>query len=503
MKNFPNSPKNNHYFQTDHLKADLKGRSVRGGAVTMVAQALKFGLSLVSNVVLARLLTPQDYGLIGMATAVIGFVELFKDLGLSMATVQKEQINHEQVSTLFWVNVVLSIATALITAAIAPAIAWFYHEPRLIWITLALTGGFIIGGLGVQHSALLNRQMEYKLLMFNDVFSMTIGILAAIVTACYGSGYWALVIMPLVTGFVNTLGVWIACRWRPGLPVWKSGIGSMLAFGGNMTGFSTINYFARNIDNILIGRYWGTQQLGLYAKAYQLLLLPISQINVPITAVAIPSLSRLQHDPQQFRQYYLKAISIVAFLTMPIITFMSVTSEEIIELLLGSQWRDATLIFRLLSISAFVQPICNTAGWLYISTGRTDRMFKWGIFSSSSIVASFLIGLPHQASGVALCYAIVMLAQALPCMYYATRNTSITVLNVLQAVKPALISSVLASLLVFSIKIAIASSLPMWITIIIYSIVMSLVYIWLMLYVFKMKAFYLSFLHELKKGHSK
>lgn len=501
MKNISSYDKNSQYFRTDHLKADLRNRSVRGGVVTMAAQVFKFGLNLGSNLVLARLLTPQDYGLIGMVTAVTGFVSLFKDLGLSMATVQKEEINHEQVSTLFWVNVALSVFTAVVTVAIAPAIALFYHEPRLIWITLALSVGFIISGLGTQHSALLNRQMQYKVLMLRDVLSMLIGILAAIIAAWYGAGYWALVIMPLITAFVNTAGVWTACGWRPDLPRRRSGVRSMLAFGGHLTGFSTVNYFARNLDNVLIGRYWGAQQLGLYAKAYQLLLLPLNQINAPISAVAVPTLSRLQSDPQQFRHYYLKALSIVAFITMPTITFMIVASEEIIKSLLGSQWRGAVLIFRLLSISALFQPICNTTGWLYISTGRGDRMFKWGLFSSSLIVTSFFVGLPYGASGVALSYAIVMLLQTGPCIYYATLGTSITVLNVLQAVSHALISSTIAGALVYSIKIAIGSSLPMWITAIIYSIVISLVYLILIFYVFGKKAFYLSFINELRKRH--
>ncbi|WP_375513808.1 lipopolysaccharide biosynthesis protein, partial [uncultured Nostoc sp.] len=484
MKNFFFNKKHDDYFNTDHLKADIKGRSVRGGAVTMGAQVFKFSLNLISNVVLARLLTPQDYGLIGMVTAVIGFVSLFKDLGLSMATVQKEEINHQQVSTLFWVNVALSVFTTLVALALAPVIAWFYHEPRLIWITLALLSGFIFSGLSVQHNALLNRQMHYKALMLNDVIAMLFGVIAAIIAALCGLGYWSLVIFPLVSGFVNTIGLWMTCTWRPSAPAWQSGIGSMLAFGGNLTGFSTINYFARNLDNVLIGRFWGAQQLGLYAKAYQLLLLPINQINAPITAVAIPGLSRLQHEPQKFRRYYLKAISMIAFFTMPTITFMIVASEEIIVFLLGSQWRDASTIFRLLSISALVQPICNTTGWLYISRGRSDSMLKWGLLSSSWLVISFFIGLPHQAFGVALSYAIAMLLQAVPCIYFATRGTSITILDVLQVIKETFISSVVASLVVLGIKISIGNSLPLWEIVIIYSVVMTLVYFGLLFYIF-------------------
>ncbi|BAZ06809.1 lipopolysaccharide biosynthesis protein [Calothrix sp. NIES-3974] len=498
MKNLSPQIKHEQYFTTDHLKADLKSRSVRGGAITMLAQILKFSLTLGSNMLLGRLLTPQDYGLVGMVTAVTGFVTLFKDLGLSMATIQKDEINHQQVSTLFWVNLGLSGVTAIISIAIAPLISSFYQEPRLMAITLALAAGFIISGLGIQHSALLNRQMQYRVLMVNDVCSNLLGIICAIVAAWYGWGYWALVIMPLVNATVNTIGVWITCQWRPGLPTRRVGVRSLLVFGGHLTGFSIVNYFARHLDNILIGRYWGAQQLGQYAKAYQLLLLPLNQINVPITNVAIPSLSRLQNEPDKFRDYYLKALSAIAFLTMPITTLMIVVSEELIGTILGSQWGDAIKLFRILSISALFQPICNTTGWLYISRGKSDRMLKWGVFYSSLVVISFLIGLPYQAYGVALSYGIVMLLQVFPCIYFATRGTSITVFDVIKTVREILTACIVAGATVLFLKTIIGVYLPMGIALIIYCCVMTVVYLLFMFYVFNHSSMYLQLLGKFK-----
>ena len=487
------------FFRIDHL-TDLKGRSVRGGAVTMVTQACKFGLSLGSNVLLARLLTPHDYGLIGMVTAVIGLVALFKDMGLSIATVQKAEINHKQVSTLFWVNVAASVAIMLLTMALAPAIAWLYREPRLVGITLVLASAFIFGGLTVQHQALLNRQMRFTALAFIDITSVALGVAAAVVMAWCGFGYWALVSMQVVTAIANAICVWRICGWRPGPPVKDSGVRSLLAFGGNLTGFSFVNYFARNLDNVLIGWCWGAQQLGLYAKAYQLLLLPIQQMNAPIAAVAIPSLSRLQNDPQQFRHYYLKALALLTFFATPVAILLIVLSEEIIELFLGSQWREAGIIFRLLGISALVQPICNTTGWLYLSTGRTDRMFCWGLYASTLIEMSFFIGLPYGGRGVAFCYAIAMLLLTGPCLYYATRGISITMLDLLHAVKHTFLASLLAGVAAFGVKIvAVASSVPVWATATICSLVLTSLYLIIMFYLFNKKAFYLSVLHEFKR----
>ena len=228
----------NNFFDTEYLKTDLKGRSVRGGAVTMAAQGVTFFIRMGSTMVLARLLTPQDFGLIAMVTAVTGFVVMFKDMGLSMATVQKAEINHGQISTLFWINVVLSLGVMLVTAALAPAIAWFYGEPRLTWITLALAGAFVFGGLTVQHQALLRRSMRFGTLALIGIIGMLVGIVAAIIAAWYGAGYWALVIMQLSGAIAGAIAVWVACGWRPSLPVRCSGVREMLAFGGNLTGFN-------------------------------------------------------------------------------------------------------------------------------------------------------------------------------------------------------------------------------------------------------------------------
>ncbi|MGD1918579.1 MAG: lipopolysaccharide biosynthesis protein [Pleurocapsa sp.] len=327
--------KQENYFNTEHLKTDLKQRSVRGGVVTIASQASKFTLKFGSIAILARLLPTEDYGLIGMATVIIGFVEYFKDLGLSAATIQQQKINHQQVSTLFWINLGVSFLIALIVALIAPAIAAFYHEPRLKAITLGLAINFIFGGLTIQHQALLKRQMQFTNLAKIEIVSMLVGVVVAIVAAYSGLGYWSLGLMTLATGIINAMGVWIACRWRPGLPSRGSGVRSLLTYGRNLTSFRLINYFSRNLDNILIGRRWGSQQLALYAQAYRLLLLPIQQINSPIHSVAIPTLSSLQGEPEKHGRYYYKAILLITTLGMPIVAFMFATAHDLILLMLG------------------------------------------------------------------------------------------------------------------------------------------------------------------------
>jgi PST family polysaccharide transporter len=384
---------------------------------------------------LARLLTPKDFGLIAMVTVITGFVSMFKDMGLSMATVQKDEINHNQTSTLFWINVMLSLGIMLITAALAPAIAWFYKEPRLLWITLALTSAFILGGLTVQHQALLRRQMRFGVLAIIEITSLFLGIAAAIVAGLYGATYWALVLMEITTAIVFTAGVWFACRWWPGLPVRRCGVWDMITFGTNLTGFNFLNYFARNLDNVLVGRVCGAGQLGLYSKAYNLLLLPIRQVTGPITAVAIPALSRLQNDPDKYRRYYYRAINTIGFITMPLVAMMAALSEEIIRVVLGEQWLEAGIIFKVLAFAAVFQPVVNTTGWVFISLGQTKRMMFWGLMSVPLFILSFVIGVIWGALGVAICYTICsVLILTIPNLYFAFRYSPISVKGFFKAI---------------------------------------------------------------------
>jgi O-antigen/teichoic acid export membrane protein len=405
-------------FQTDHLKVNLGGRAARGGVVAITSQGLKFIIMLTATSVMARLLTPQDYGLIGMVAVVTGFVSMYKDLGLSAATIQKSEINSEQISTLFWVNVALSLAIVLVTVALAPLIAWFYGEPRLTAITIVTSIGFLISGLTVQHEALLRRQMRYLALATIGVSSVFMGYVVGILMAWRGFSYWALVgsqLALIITGTGLTL---LLCRWVPGLPRRNTGVRSMIKFGGNLTGFTTINYFSRNLDNLLIGRFAGAQQLGLYSRAYQLMLLPLDQINEPITSVAVPSLSRLMDSPDSYRRAYLRMLEKIAMLTMPGVVLMILTSDWIIHVLMGPQWDGAVRIFVILGISALFQPIANTTGWLLISQGRTHHLLKWGLMSGPIIVASFLIGLPWGAVGVAAAYACARVCVVDPLLYW-------------------------------------------------------------------------------------
>lgn len=433
-------------FNTDHLLADLNGRSVRGGATTLAAQATKFAMQMASTAILARLLTPADFGLIAMVTAITGFAALFKDLGLAQATVQRDVITHKQVSTLFWVNVGAGLLIALVVVATAPVISWFYNEPQLLWVTIALASTFVFGGLTTQHTALLRRQMRFHRLAVIDVLSIALGVFAALLLALLGAQYWALVGMTTASSLATTVGVWLASDWTPCRPARRTGVRPMLRFGGHLTLASTANYFVRNADNVIVGACFGSGALGLYSKAYQLLSLPIAQINAPITAVVIPALSRLDCTSNQYSQYYLRAIDAIALPGLLLSTVILGLARPVVEIVLGSEWAEVAILFWCLG-PAILTSVFNVAGgWVFVTSGRADRLSRWSVCTSPLVLAAMLIGSQWGPRGVALsfstCYAVLF-----PFMLrYAYRGTSVRFSSVVRMLAPATIGTVVSGL---------------------------------------------------------
>jgi PST family polysaccharide transporter len=386
--------------------ADIKRSSARGGVVTILAQGAGLVIQLTSTIVLARLLLPSEYGIIAMVAAITAFAGLFRDLGLSASTIQRKQINEKQLSTLYWINVGVGAILTVVTAAMAPLVAWFYNRPELTAVTVALSFGFLIGSFGTQPGALLNRNMEFGRLATANLAGALLTVVVSIALALRGQGYWSLVIGSLGGALVTSVLLNLLSGWRPGLPTRGTGLRATLAYGANITAFDFVSYFHRNLDNILIGRVWGADALGLYSRAYALLMFPIQNVRAPINAVAFPAMSRLQDRPEELRAYYLSTTRLIAFVSMPLTAFLFVTSNPIIRITLGEEWVRAASIFSYLAVAAFIQPAAGLAGSLLLSQGHSRRYFACGFFNTVVLSVAFVAGLPWGPEGVALAYAI-------------------------------------------------------------------------------------------------
>ena len=413
-------------LSTDHLQADLKGRSVRGGFLTITSQGTQFVISSISTVVLARLLTPADFGLVAMVVAVTGLGQAFADLGLSEATIQSERINQNQVSALFWINVSIGLGLTILTASLAPILAWFYKEPPVREITLVLSLTFLICGLRVQHEALLRRQMRFSALAVRDIVSLVLGVFIAITLALRGAGYWALVAQPLITNFSQVVLSWVLVKWIPGLPRRDPKVRSMVTFGGNVAASYLIFTVNRSADNALVGWYWGASPLGLYSRAYNLLMLPVRQLSAPAGSVVIPAFSRIQNDPERFARYYLRVTNLIIWIAAPVFGFLFVAAEPVIVLVLGSQWRAASPVFQILAVSALGQLLVDSTVWLFVSRGLSGRLLKLFLIICPIIVGSYAIGLPFGIKGVALSGSLVLLAILPWILNFAFHGTTLT-----------------------------------------------------------------------------
>ena len=275
---------NEKYLATDHLRTNIRQRTVSSGFVTLASQGAKFALSIGSAVILARLLTPHDFGLLAMVTTIMGLLRIFKDAGLSSATVQRDGITHAQVSNLFWINVAVGGLLALLMGAAAPAIAWFYREPNLIGITIWLSVTFLISGSTVQHQALLQRQMRFKAIAVIEVGSITAGLIAGVWMALAGCGYWSLVGMNLATESAGLALTWLASRWRPQWPRWQSGTRPLLSFGISMTASGALYAITRNVDSMLVGWRYGANGVGLYSRALSSANATVGPTFIPLSA---------------------------------------------------------------------------------------------------------------------------------------------------------------------------------------------------------------------------
>jgi PST family polysaccharide transporter len=400
---------------------------------------------MISAAVLGRLLSPHDYGIVGMVTSVTAIFAVLQYMGLSTATVQASHLTVRQANTLLCVNTALGAALTAATVALAGSLAVFYRDEAVRLVALAIAPSFLIGAAGVQPLAMLQRHMQFRRIASIEVSSSVLSFLVAAGLAAAGHGYWALVIASLFATSYTTAVAFLAASWRFARPASLQDARSLLRFGTHLTAFNIANYFARHLDNVLVGRVWGAAQLGAYSRAYQLLLLPMEQINGPITAVALPVLSRTLHDPGAYRASFTRLVGLVGTLTMPLIVWLIVAADPLVMLVLGPAWNESARIFQVLGIAAFFQPVVRTSGWLFLSQSRTREMFRWGTLNAVIALLAFLVGLPWEAIGVATAYATIDLFIRSPLILWrAGHSGPVSTRDILGAIRPQLKASLVA-----------------------------------------------------------
>ncbi len=433
------------YFEDHRESKDLGRLALRGGIVSVAMQYGNGALQIVAAIVLARLLAPEDFGLVAIVTVLTSFAPLLIDFGLGDATAQRSKITPSQVSSLFWLSSAIGLAIAVVVAACSPLIAWLYREPRLETIALYSAISFMLFGASNQHLALLRRTMQFGTIAKIQISSTLAGTAIAIFLAFCGYGYWALVLRPITSSFCIAIGAWLTCRWRPSFPLFDNEAKSMVRFGLHVVGFSVTYTLARAVDRIGLGLFYRPEEVGYYQNAITLYENSLFSVLGQLHTVGSAALSNLQSNPAALRQKYEAALSALAFFLMPTAAVLSVTAEDVTVMLLGEKWRAAGLLLNIIALRGIFQAIEGSQGWLHLSIGRADRWQNWGIVSLVIQVVALLGGLPFGATGVAVAGVIASALIAVPSISYAGRPIGIGAAVVMRAAGPQLLGAISAA----------------------------------------------------------
>src|ERR1700722_90340 len=429
------------YFEDHEESSDLGRRALRGGIVSVARQYGIGVLQIVAAIVLARLLAPEDFGLVTIVTVLTSFAPLLIDFGLGDATAQRKRITPDQISSLFWLSSGIGLAIPLVLAACSPLIAVIYHEPKLEPIALCTSVIFVLWGLSGQHLALLRRTMQFAAIAKLQLLGTLAGIVVAIGAAMYGYGYWALVLRPIVNALFVVCGSWMVCKWRPGFPVFDSNVKSMIRFGLHVVGFSVTYTVSRSVDRIALGLFYQPAQVGYYQNAMTLFEYSISMTLGQVHTVGSAALSKLQSNPAALRQKFQMALSTLAFYIMPMAAILSVTAKDVTGILLGQKWHAAGVLLRVIALRGIFSVIESAQGWLHLSIVRADRWKNWGFILLGVMTVAAAAGLPFGPIGVAAAGVIASVATALPAVVYAGRPIGIGATVVIRAVGPQLIGA--------------------------------------------------------------
>ena len=413
---------------SDWLLADppirhLRNDAISYGIVTGTAQALKFVINLSTTIVFARLLSPTDFGLVAMVVAVTSFLAMFKDAGLSTATVQKETITHGQITNLFWINVALGVLMMTVAIALAPGVAWFYRDQRVVAIMAVLSTTFVLTASTVQHHALLVRRMRFGVVASIEIASLIGGFGAGLFLALRGLTYWALVAMHVSTAAIALPLTWYASHWRPSLPRPRSGARPLLRFGAHITAADVIIRLTRGSDMVLVGRVYGPDALGLYSRGSALLMRPLEQMLTPLGAVLVPVLSRLQADPKKYRRTFLRAYDVLAVSSFISTALLFALAHPIVLLVLGPNWERAAGLFAGFTLAGLYIPLAFAVSWLFISQGRGGDWLQANMALGLVSIVAYATGLPFGPAGMVAAIAVSGLLLRLPLLFHLGGRT--------------------------------------------------------------------------------
>lgn len=385
--------------------------TIKGLKWSTISQVFRQVLQYISTLILVGILAPDEFGLMAMAVVLINFLEIFKDFGTGSAMIQIQNPSHELKSTVYWFNVLVGAVITTIIFLSAPIVSEIYNAPKLEQVLQVLSFVFFITGFSILQKSLLEKELIFQNLSIIELIASFFSFIIVLVLAFNGYGVWSLVFQVLASALVSSILLIIYSKWKPGIYFRIKELSKIKRFSLNLVGFNFINFFSRNGDYFLIGKFLGEKELGHYYLAYKIMLYPLQNITYVVTRVFFPSLSKIQNDNSKFQKVYKQITSTIAIITFPLMTGLALISFDFASVFFGSKW-DISLIAWLIIILAPVgalQSVYSTSGNIYMAKGKTDWMFKWGLLYTTITIAGFIVGLKWGVIGVALSYLITNL----------------------------------------------------------------------------------------------
>ncbi|MBD3796813.1 MAG: MOP flippase family protein [Campylobacterales bacterium] len=398
----------------------LKQKAISGVKWTTLSTIVTTLLQLLQLAILARFLDPSAFGLMALVMVVIGFSQAFLDMGISNAIIHKQHITHEQLSTLYWVNVLAGFGLFAIISAIAPLVSIFYGEPELTALIIIVGLTFLIQPFGQQFMVLWQKEMRFAEIARIDIVNKTISLLVSVVLAYMGYGVYSLVYGTLA-GVVSQTIQFMILGLKEHKPSFVFNIGEIkefLGFGAYQMGEKTINYFNSQIDVILIGKLLGTEALGIYSVAKQLIMRPAQIVNPIITKVTFPMMAKIQEDTEKLKNVYLKTINYLSSINFPFYAAMVVFAPQLVLLMFGEKWMAAIPIVQILSVYGAIRSTVNPIGSLLLAKGKANWGFWWNFGLFFYVPFGIWIASHWGLIGVSWGLVVIMVSLVIPNWYF-------------------------------------------------------------------------------------
>jgi PST family polysaccharide transporter len=471
-------------FRTDAVRADLRGHSVRSGFIAVGARVAQGVLQLGAVVVLARLLTPADFGIIAYVLPIALLAMSLTNGALQSAIIQREELDQEQVSGLFRISAGVNLGLCAMFAGLSPLVARFYAEPRVAAVTAAWAVAVWLASLAAIPEALLKRQMRFGRVMGAHVGALALGTALAIVAAVAGFGYWSLFIFVAVSPIVRGAVVWVSTGWRPAhaggaaarsheqvevaartdtVEGTRSGLAAMQRYWSDLAGFRFISWAGDQLDRVLVGFTGSAAALGLYDVARRWAWYPLTELIISLNDVAVSSFSRVAGHAEAYRGYVRKGLLPALALPLPAIALVWVAARDVVLTLLGDQWLEAVPFLRLMCVAAFVGAPARLLPWLYLSRGETGRQLRWSVFQTTVTIVALLIGMRAGPIGVATAFTVITCVTSWPAVAWAVRGSPVRTVDIARVVLRPAVAAVVAATILFLLQPLIPETLhPVW-----------------------------------------